>query len=236
MSELRVFLKAEWRSLVMLNYAVDPGLLRARAPIGTTLDFFEGKTYVSLVGFRFLETRVLGVAVPFHCNFDEVNLRFYVRRCEGGTVRRGTVFIREIVPRHAIATIARLAYNEPYIALPMKHTISEAGAEYEWCVNGRWNRVYAEREGAPSLPAEGSQQQFIAEHYWGYTARRHGGCQEYRVEHEPWRVWSASHAGFEGDATELYGADLAAVLNRPSDSALIAEGSPVSVYEGRRIV
>ena len=95
MSELRVFLKAEWRSLVMLNYAVDPRLLRARAPIGTTLDFFEGKTYVSLVGFRFLETRVLGVAVPFHCNFDEVNLRFYVRRCEGGTVRRGTVFIRE---------------------------------------------------------------------------------------------------------------------------------------------
>jgi uncharacterized protein YqjF (DUF2071 family) len=101
----RVFLTAEWRNLAMLNYEVDQSLLLPFVPSGTTLDQWEGKTYVSLVGFRFLKTRVLGLPVPFHTNFDEVNLRFYVRRRIAGDVRRGVVFIREIVPRWAIASL-----------------------------------------------------------------------------------------------------------------------------------
>src|SRR5258708_33955012 len=89
-----VFLSAEWRDLVMLNYAVDPALLHQYVPSGTALDSFEGKIYVSLVGFRFCRTKMFGaISVPFHANFLEVNLRFYVRRREGSGDRRGVVFI-----------------------------------------------------------------------------------------------------------------------------------------------
>src|SRR5271169_3311573 len=119
-----VFLTAEWRDLVMLNYEVDPHLLEKQVPCGAVLDSFLGKTYVSLVGFRFFRTKLFGrLLVPFHSNFDEVNLRFYVRHIEGGETRRGVVFIAEIVPRQAVATVARLAYGENYICLPMKRQV-----------------------------------------------------------------------------------------------------------------
>ena len=104
----RIFLKAEWRYLAMLNYEVDPALVAAYVPPGTELDRFDGKAFISLVGFLFLNTKILGISVPFHRNFDEVNLRFYVRRSVDGVVKRGVVFIREIVPRRAIAAVARL--------------------------------------------------------------------------------------------------------------------------------
>lgn len=236
---MRPFLRAEWRHLAMLNYALDPALLQPYVPAGTELDFDAGKAYLSLVGFRFLSTRVAGVGIPFHRNFDEVNLRFYVRRIAPDGIRRGVVFIREIVPRSAIALIARQAYNEPYVRLPMRHAvaISNAGisTRYEWRVTGRWNRLQADAQGPPAACVEGSHEQFITEHYWGYTKQRSGATKEYRVEHPSWRVWQASEAGFDGDATTLYGPEFAAILQRPPDSALIAEGSEVTVFQGCRL-
>src|SRR6185503_10439864 len=103
---------AHWRFLMMLNYEVDPSVLHPLVPRGTELDTWHGRTYASVVGFLFLDTRVLGLAIPFHRDFEEVNLRFYVRRREAEAWRRGVVFIKEIVPRWAIATVARVAYNE----------------------------------------------------------------------------------------------------------------------------
>lgn len=168
---MRVFLSAEWRDLVMVNYEVDPKLLHEHVPPGTVLDSFEGSTYVSLVGFQFCRTKLLGaVPIPFHSNFDEVNLRFYVRRREGGEERRGVVFIAEIVPRWAIAKVARLAYGENYIRLPMKHRIEMNGAtktaEYEWRQDGAQCKVYARASSSPAPVKEGSLEQFITEHYW----------------------------------------------------------------------
>ena len=227
----------------MVNYAVDPGLLAALVPAGTELDRFEGKTYVSLVGFRFLRTRVRGLWIPFHSNFDEVNLRFYVRRETGaGPAKRGVVFVREAVPRYAIAALARALYGEKYVSLAMTHKIveptSEHGrlqAEYRWRHDGQWNRLRVECSGKPAQAREGSLEQFITEHYWGYSAPPAGGCMEYQVTHEPWRIWTASGATFEGNPTRLYGADLAACLRRTPDSAFLAEGSAVTVYSGQRI-
>ncbi|HTO08358.1 MAG TPA: DUF2071 domain-containing protein, partial [Myxococcota bacterium] len=118
-----VFLTAEWRDLAMLNYEIDPAVLEPRVPAGTELDAWSGRTFVSVVGFRFLRTRVLGVPVPYHVDFDEVNLRFYVRRKSGADWRRGVVFVKEIVPRRAIALVARVAYAENYVAHPMRHSI-----------------------------------------------------------------------------------------------------------------
>ncbi|MGI9115830.1 MAG: DUF2071 domain-containing protein, partial [Chthoniobacterales bacterium] len=130
------FLTANWRYLAMLTYRIDPALLARYVPPGVELDFYNGETFVSVVGFLFLETRLLGVAIPRHRNFEEVNLRFYVRKRSADTWRRGVCFIREIVPRQAIAIVARVFYGEPYMALPMKsdvvHRDGELKVEYGW--------------------------------------------------------------------------------------------------------
>jgi hypothetical protein len=149
------------------------------------------------------------------------------------------VFIQEIVPRRAIAAVARLAYNENYRCLPMSHRISSEDGpvrvEYAWRLGSTWNRLKVHAAGEPHEMADGSAEQFIAEHYWGYSVQPGGGCVEYHVAHRPWRVWDVTHAEFTGDAASLYGATFADALNKPPDSAFLAEGSPVTVYRGKRI-
>ena len=224
----------------MLNYEVEPNLLSRYVPPGTALDSFKGRTYVSLVGFRFCRTKLLGCfPAPFHANFDEVNLRFYVRRKAGNDERRGVVFIAEVVPRRAIAATARLAYGENYICSPMKHRVETEGlnktAEYQWQVGNQRCRLFAQTVGLPTHPQEGSLEQFITEHYWGYSTQRRGGCVEYHVSHVPWQVWATDQAGFEGEASALYGSELATVLQRRPDCAFVADGSPVIVFMGNRV-
>ena len=223
----------------MLNYEVDPGLLNRYVPPGTSLDSFQGKTYVSLVGFRFCRTKLLGYfSVPFHTDFDEVNLRFYVRRKGGDEDRRGVVFIAEVVPKRALAMTARLLYGENYKCCQMRHRLDEGTrktAEYQWQVGGQWCRLSAQTEGLPAHPQEGSLEQFITEHYWGYSAQAAGGCVEYHVSHVPWQVWATAAAGFQGDASALYGSQLGAVLRRRPDCAFVADCSPVIVFKGDRV-
>jgi uncharacterized protein len=238
--EKRVFLTAEWRDLAMLNYEVQPGLLAGYVPPGTTLDSFEGKTYVSLVGFCFSRTRLGGnVAVPLHGEFEEVNLRFYVRRREGSEERRGVCFIAEIVPKRAIAWTARLVYGENYRRFPMEHRVARNGlgktAEYGWRVGDRSCRLFVHAADEPGYPHKGSLEQFITEHYWGYSKQPSGGSLEYRVAHAPWRVSVAASSGFEGDAKTTYGTAFAEILRGKPDSAFLAEGSSVEVFAGERI-
>src|SRR5271169_1126489 len=235
-----VFLTAEWRYLVMLNYEVDASLLRPFVPAGTELDCWNGQVFISLVGFQFLKTKLCGfLPVPMHSNFDEVNLRFYVRRQTGDEVRRGVVFIREMVPRRAIAFVARTFYHENYVALPMAHEIRTVGdgleVAYRRRSEKRWSTISLETKGNSELPGDGSREQFITEHYWGYAAQPDGGCVEYRVAHPSWRVWQARQSAFEGDAEKIYGRDIAAALRGEPQSAFLAEGSPVSVMRGRSL-
>src|SRR6476661_1420511 len=138
----------------MLNYEVAPNALSSLVPAGVEIDRWRGTLYVSVVGFLFRDTRVLGLSIPWHRTFEEVNLRFYVRREVGNEVRRGVVFVREIVPRRAIAVVARLLYNEPYRALPMRHRIEPdvAGSitrEYGWRSESGWSGVSARTTGSP---------------------------------------------------------------------------------------
>ena len=236
----RVFLSAEWRDLVILNYEVEPSVLNRHVPHGTELDSFNGRTYLSLVGFQFRHTKLLGrFPVPYHANFDEVNLRFYVRRQQGGDHRRGVVFIAEVVPRSAIAITARLLYGENYIHLPMKHRIEteklNRTAEYQWQVGRQWCRLSAQTVGRPAQPREGSLEQFITEHYWGYATQGNRESVEYHVSHPPWQVWTTAAAAFEGNARALYGGELAAVLQRSPDCGFMADGSPVVVFRGTKL-
>lgn len=231
MADNNRFLTAEWKNLLVLNYAVEACLLEPFVPAGTELDAFEGKTYLSLVGFEFNRTRVLGFAVPFHQNFEEVNLRFYVRRGS----KRGVVFIRELVPKYAVAAVARFAFNENYLCVPMSHRIEAGKAEYAWTLGAERCAMSIETDGESFLPAEGSLSQFITEHYWGYTTQKGGSSLEYEVQHPPWSVWNAKYASFSGKADGLYGAEIAQILRREPDSAFLAKGSLVTVFKSTRI-
>ncbi len=226
MGEDREFLRATWRHLAMASWPVDPALLAPLVPAGTELDLREGTAYASLVGFRFLDARVLGWAVPGHRDFDEVNLRFYLRRRIGGRWERGVGFAREFVPRRAIAWLALRVYNEPYLALPMESTIGAGRVEYRWKL-GRWNRLAMDVPGAPG-PA-GGLDGWIAEHYFGWTRQRDGGTVEYRVEHPAWKVRAASRVEVDADLAACYGAEWGRALSGAPVSAFVAEGSEVTV-------
>jgi uncharacterized protein YqjF (DUF2071 family) len=231
--DVQPFLTANWRYLAMLNYVVDPALIERLVPAGTEIDYENGETFVSIVGFLFLDTRLLGLPIPLHRDFEEVNLRFYVRRKSADTWRRGVVFVRELVPRHAIALIARACYGENYVAVPMKHEIEHLDenlkVEYSWRRGRKWEslRMMATGEAQP-VPA-GSHAEFISEHYWGYTALREG-CSEYRVEHPRWKIWNVASFELNADVAALYGEEFADVLNQQPRSAFIADGSPITVH------
>ena len=232
-------LTANWHHLAMLNFEIAPECLAPFVPRGTELDFFHDKTYVSVVGFQFLRTRILGIPIPWHCNFEEVNLRFYVRRDNHGTARRGVCFIKELVPRLAIATIAKWIYNENYQAVAMKHQVNQIPGEapsvcYQWKKQQRWQGLTLNAENALQLPEPGSIEEFISEHYWGYTRQRDGGTVEYQVRHPTWKFWPATDADLNCDVASLYGEQFAQPL-RHLDSAFLAEGSPVSVSTPSKI-
>lgn len=212
-------------------------------PAGLELDLCDGRALVSLVGFQFLETRVLGVPLPFLQRFEEVNLRFYVRREAPEGARHGVVFVREIVPRWPIAAGARWLFNEPYCTMPMRHrTDLDAGAPrpggtfaYEWKAAGRWNRLAARVGSSLGRATPGSAQEFVVERYWGYTRQRDGTTVEYRVRHPPWGLWWAAEPALDVDYGGLYGSDLACLGTSPPWSALIADGSAVTVSRGTRV-
>ncbi len=229
------FLTAQWRRLAMANYVLDPVVLAPHLPTGTEIDAWRGNTYVSLVGFLFLDTKVKGFPIPFHRNFEEVNLRFYVRRRTSDGWRRGVVFIKEIVPRRAIAGLARSLYNENYVTMPMRHVLQGEEISYSWKVGGSWDEISARTIGSPFLAQPGSEEEFITEHYWGYSRRRDGGCAEYKVEHPPWRLWRVEQATVRCSARQLYGNQFEACLSAEPSSVFVAEGSQVAVYPARRL-
>jgi uncharacterized protein YqjF (DUF2071 family) len=236
----RTFLTADWRYLAMLNYEVDPGVLRPYLPRGTTLDSKDGRHFLSVVAFLFLDTSVLGIPALFHRNFEEVNLRFYVRRKVGAESRAGIVFIREMVPLPLVAQIARLTYNEPYRTVPMAHTIVDTDHELqsvEYLFGGARDRcrITLHVDGRSRPIADGSDEEFLSDRAWGYTRQRNGGTVEYRVEHERWNVWPATRGELVGPVGEFYDEPFAGIISAAPASAFVADGSAVSVYTPERI-
>ncbi|GAB4091828.1 YqjF family protein [Flaviaesturariibacter terrae] len=235
----RTFLSAEWRNLLMANYAVDPALLRPFLPCRTELDTFNGVHYASLVGFLFANTEVMGFAIPGHRTFEEVNLRFYVRYKEEGLWKRGVVFLKEIVPRRAIAWVANTLYGENYVRYPMRHQWKEEDGRlevaYEWKVGRDWNVIRARAEAAPAPLLAGSEEEFITEHYWGYTQVNDRCTGTYQVAHPAWRVHRVHDYAIHCDVARIYGAGFADALQSEPQSVFLAEGSPIQVMKGERI-
>ncbi len=220
----------------MANYQIEPSLLAEFVPEGTELDFHDGKCYASLVAFMFLDTRILGLPIPFHINFEEVNLRFYVRRETPDEVKRGVVFVKEIVPRRAIALVAKTFYGEPYEMWKMAHTKEKDELAYFWSKANSRNNIKIEIGKNLGVPAENSHGEFIIEHYWGYTKRGANRTDEYKVEHPRWELFDVKDYEIKCDFGKLYGKRFSGLSNEKPDSIFMAKGSPVSVYKGAKIV
>ena len=235
----KVFLTAEWKNLIMANYLVDPGILKKYVPEGTELDAWNGKTFVSMVGFMFLKTKVLGMAIPFHQDFEEVNLRFYVRYNDHGEWKRGVVFIKEIVPKSAIAIVANTLYNENYQSLPMKNSLSNytdyQEVSYLWKFQNEWNFLKVQAALDAIEIETGSEAEFITEHYWGYTIGRNKNTSEYQVEHPRWNIFPVKDFEMQCNVTGLYGKDFEEFLIGKPHSVFMADGSEIIVRQGRKL-
>ena len=220
-------LKASWNNLFMANYVIDPKVLLPYLPYGTELDLFEGKCYVSLVGFMFLDTKLIGIKFPFHTNFEEVNLRFYVKYSDNGTIKRGVVFIKEIVSKHMLALIANTLYNEKYERMPMKESLTEedgvVSVSYEW-FKEEWHSINVE-----------FTKEFITEHYWGYNKVNENVSTEYGVEHPRWSVYKLLNHSIKVDFGKVYGADFEFLNDLQPDSVFVADGSKVVIKKGKKI-
>jgi uncharacterized protein len=232
---MKKFLTAKWQNLVMANYKVNSSLLLDFLPKHTTLDLHEGDCYVSLVAFKFLDTKVLGIPVPFHTNFEEVNLRFYVKRETKDEVRRGVVFIKEIVPKVAISFVAKTVYGEPYETWQMSNEKGNGELGYYWSKDNVKNRVNIEYKENLGIPPAGSHREFIIEHYWGYTKRGKNRTDEYKVEHPKWEVFNVNYAEIEVDFGKTYGEKFAFLSDVEPNTIFLAKGSEVSVYKGEKI-
>jgi uncharacterized protein len=228
------FLTATWKNLIVVNYEVDPEVLAPYVPIGCELDSHDGKTFVSLVAFQFLDNAFLGIVPTLPTtDFEEANLRFYIRRIVDGETRRAVAFVREVVPSRMIAGIARTLYNEPYVTHPTEFQQQGDELAYRWRVQGDVCEIKVRTEGE-LLPLEtDSHEHFILEHYWGYTPQADGRTCEYRVEHPPWRFQRVATCEVSQSVPAFYGDPFRSVLMRPPVSAIVAEGSPISVSTPR---
>jgi uncharacterized protein YqjF (DUF2071 family) len=230
------FLTAEWRKLIMANYAVDPQILKPFLPDGTELDTYNNIHYVSLVGFLFDKVKLKGIPIPFHTRFEEVNLRFYVRHFNGKHWQRGVVFISEIVPKPAITLVARLLYGEKYSTMPMKHQWNLEGEiqqiGYGWKKNGEWYSISVHASKDPKAMVPGGEAEFIFEHYWGFTTRRNGQTGTYAVSHPRWQVYPVQDYSIKADFGKLYGAAFTQLNLENPLSVFLAEGSAVAIKEG----
>lgn len=235
---MSTFLTAHWQRLVLLNYQIDPSVLQAWLPAHTEIDFWNDTCYVSLVGFLFLDTRVKGLHIPFHVNFEEINLRFYVKRqTPEGEWRRGVVFIREIVPKPAISWVANTIYRERYATYPMTHRHTETPDNlevlYAWRQHGRWNTFSVQADPKPLDLKVGSEAEFITEHYWGYSRRDTQHSIEYGVEHPRWRMHPIRGWMADVDFGAVYGPGFGVLRDAEPRSIFLAEGSAVKVYAGK---
>jgi uncharacterized protein YqjF (DUF2071 family) len=227
------FLEAKWENLIMANYAVDPKVLIPYLPKGVELDGFEGKFYVSLVGFMFNKTRIFKVPIPYLGSFEEINLRFYVVRKQEGKIKRGVVFINETVPYAPVAWMANYLYKEHYTAVKTKHnwelTDSLKRIDYSWKKNNKWNNIRVNAQSEGSAMKAGSVEAFIFEHYFGYTRVNQNRTLEYRINHPSWKINQVIDHSIDCDFGKMYGPDFAFLNAQQPDNVILAEGSDVSV-------
>jgi len=218
----------------MFNYKAAPAALTKYIPRGTEIDTWNNTCYISLVGFMFVNTKVKGISVPYLTDFEEINLRFYVRFKNSNQWKRGVVFVKEIVPKRLISAVANTVYGEHYYCYPMRNMLIQTGnimdVRYEWRFKHEWNFMEVKVTNAPQPLAEGSEAEFITEHFWGYTQLKNNRTSEYQVEHPRWNIYPVRSYDLHCDTLALYGPEFHQFLQEKPASVFMAQGSPVKVY------
>ncbi len=238
------FLTARWRNVALLSWEVDDALLEPLVPNGLEIDHWGGNAYISLVGLWFDDVRVLGIRAPAR-KYEEVNLRFYVRRPPGADVGGpGVIFIRQLVPHRMTAFLARRVYGEPFLAVPMYHRFGgtevadpcrECRVEYGWGSNGRQHGFWLESDAEPAYTAPGSLDEFLTARHWGYNGKPGVRTRAYNLTRPPWLVRTVSAWGIDCDAVAVYGPQFGRIMSGAPSSALLASGSSVKLNMPKRL-
>jgi uncharacterized protein YqjF (DUF2071 family) len=233
------FLRAEWNNLILANYIVPQEVLLPYLPAKTELALFQGNAYVSLVGLMFLNTRVLGLSIPLHTNFEEINLRFYIKYCDNGHWKNGVVFIKEIVSKKSISFIANFVYGENYSTMKMKHYHIESPESfecgYEWNDGEKWNKLSAVTNKKSNKIIPGSCESFFADHYWGYSKHSDVQTYEYHVEHDVWETLKVTAYSVDCDFEALYGEKFSFLNKQQPNSVLVTKGSEIKVHHKKEL-
>ena len=230
---MAIFLKANWENIIMANYEIDPKILDPFLPKGVEIDLFNDKAYISLVGFMFKKTKLFGIPIPWFGTFEEINLRFYVVRRENNQIKRGVVFINETIPYPIVAWMANKLYKEHYTVVPTKHEINQANnckkIKFEWLLNKKWNSIYVEASNELSAMKPNSLENFIYEHYYGYTKIDEHKTEEYKLQHPSWKTNEVVNYAIDCDFEAMYGKSFSVLNQTNPEAVFIAEGSSVAV-------
>jgi uncharacterized protein YqjF (DUF2071 family) len=230
---MKTFLKAKWQNLIMVNYEIDPTYLLPYLPKGVDLDYYNGKTYISLVGFLFKDSSLFKIPIPLFGTFEEINLRFYVTRKIGTEVKRGVVFINETVPNKTVAWVANKLYKEHYTSIPTKHKwkidANYKEIEYEWMVNKKWNCLKVIATTNALNIRVGSLEEFIFEHYFGYTKVDPTQSIEYKINHPSWLINEIKAHTITCNFSDFYGEHFKILNSTNPHSIMLAEGSDITI-------
>jgi uncharacterized protein YqjF (DUF2071 family) len=230
---MTLFLKANWENIIMANYEIDPELLTSFLPKGVALDLFNNKCYVSLVGFMFKNTRLFNIPIPWFGTFEEINLRFYVIRKEEGITKRGVVFINETIPYPIVAWIANKLYKEHYTVVPTRNDIQHNNEvkkiRFEWFLNKKTNSIFIEANNESAPIKKGSLEQFIYEHYYGYTKVSDTKTEEYKLQHPSWETHQVIDYQIDCDFEAMYGSAFSVLNTTKPEAVFIAKGSSVGI-------
>lgn len=227
------FLTAKWENIIMVNYAIDPNILQNYIPKGVEIDTFNGKNYVSLVGFMFKNTSIFNIPIPLLGTFEEINLRFYVKRTVNGKIRKGVVFINETVPYKIVALLANFLYKEHYISIPTKSNIQEysdyKNVKFEWKKDNHWNSISLKANIQAQKIEVNTIEEFIYEHYFGYTKVDNETTLEYEILHPSWQTNTVLEAKIQCNFASMYGNDFEVLSYMNPENVMIAKGSNIAV-------
>jgi len=227
------FLTAVWSDLILMSYAVPPEALAPYLTEELEPDMWEGSAWCSLVAFNFEQARVLGWSVPYPkslCDFPEFNLRLYVRQGD----RQGVVFVRELAPSPLVCGLAKLLYNEPYTAVPIRSRVTEVGdlrrVRHDFVVNGKPQWIGVTARGEARFAPKDSFEHWVKEQPAGFNRSRGGKLTSFHVWHPDWRTYEVEEYGVGVDFGQLYGDGWQFLQDRTPDSVVLAEGSHIKIY------
>jgi uncharacterized protein len=230
---MKTLLTAHWTNLVTATFETDKHFLQKYLPAKTELNDWNARYFMSIVAFLFEKPRLLGIPSPFYNSFEEINLRFYVRRKLNNEWRKGVVFIKEIAPYYIPAQTAKWLYRENFISVPMKHEFINSNKlmyrSYACKISKEWNYLNMESACIHTETGLGDVENFIRDHYWAYTRKGSNKTLEFQIEHPPWKIFPAIKFDMHLDTGTIYGEQFKDYFAEKPVDAFLMDGSYTKV-------